>query len=90
MRNVSVPRGVSTPSRPNLSMTIWRTVADQRNPIYYFEDTAKPNVLWVRLRDLDFAPASGVRKPTMHGADALVGDQTGSFRPSPPLRFLLP
>lgn len=36
MRNVSVPLGISTPDRPNVSSTIWRTVADQKNRVYYY------------------------------------------------------
>ncbi len=30
MRNASVPRGISTPDRPEISSTIWRTVSDQK------------------------------------------------------------
>jgi len=38
MRNVSVPRGIRKKDAPNLSSTIWRTVADQKNRVYYFQD----------------------------------------------------
>ncbi|MBG6241076.1 MAG: linear amide C-N hydrolase [Candidatus Symbiopectobacterium sp. Dall1.0] len=37
IRNVSVPYGINTPSQPNISSTRWRTVADQRKLIYFFE-----------------------------------------------------
>ena len=39
MRNVSVPLGITTPDQPNISSTRWRTVADQKNKVYYFEST---------------------------------------------------
>lgn len=44
IRNASVPLGISTPDQPNISSTIWRTVADQKNMVYYFESTIQPNV----------------------------------------------
>lgn len=39
MRNVSVPKGITTPGRPNVADTLWLAVADQKNRIYYFQDT---------------------------------------------------
>jgi choloylglycine hydrolase len=90
MRNVSVPRGITTPGRPNISSTIWRTVADHKNLIYYYEDTASPGVLWVRLLELDFGPASGVRKLSMQGGQLPLGDQTANFRAAKPYAFLTP
>lgn len=90
MRNVSVPRGISTPDQPNISTTIWRTVADQKNRTYYFESTAGPSLLWVKLEQLDFSPASGVRKLTLVGNPDLAGDQTNHFKPAQPFKFLAP
>ena len=90
MRNVSVPRGISTPGQPNISSTIWRTVSDQKNKIYYFEDTPSPSLIWVRLNQVDFTEGSGVRKLTMYGNLALTGDQTGNFRDAQPFAFLAP
>ena len=57
MRNVSVPRGISTSGQPNISSTIWRTVADQKNKVYYFENTASPSLVWVKLGRIDFRSA---------------------------------
>lgn len=90
MRNASVPRGISTPSQPNISSTIWRTVADQKNRIYFFESTASPSIVWVRLNQLDLGPESGVRKLTLHGNPDLGGDQTANFKPAEPFTFLAP
>ena len=47
MRNVSVPLGITTPNQPNIASTIWRTVSDQKNKIYYFESTLSPNIFWI-------------------------------------------
>ncbi|MFO7596869.1 MAG: linear amide C-N hydrolase [Desulfocurvibacter africanus] len=90
MRNVSVPRGISTPGEPNISSTIWRTVADQKNKIYFFEDTASPSLVWVRLGEINYSPGSGVRKLTLHGNPDLGGDQTASFKPAKAFKFLAP
>ena len=90
MRNVSVPRGISTPGQPNISSTIWRTVADQKNKVYFFEGTLSPSLIWVRLSQIDFKPGSGVRKLTLHGNPGLGGDQTGNFKKAEPFKFLAP
>jgi penicillin V acylase-like amidase (Ntn superfamily) len=90
MRNVSVPRGISTPGEPNISSTIWRTVADQKNRVYFYEDTASPSLVWVRLAGLDFSPQSGVRKLTLHDNPGLGGDQSAHFKPAQPFTFLSP
>jgi choloylglycine hydrolase len=88
MRNVSVPRGISTPGQPNISSTIWRTVADHKNRVYYYEDTNGPGLVWVRLAALDLAAGSGVRKLTLAGRPDLTGDQTAGLKPAEPFRFL--
>ncbi|WP_417387128.1 linear amide C-N hydrolase [Gimesia sp.] len=90
MRNVSVPRGISTPDQPNISTTIWRTVSDQKNRVYFFENTASPSLVWVRLSQLDFSEGAGVRKLTLDGNPDLAGDQSTSFEPSEPFQFLVP
>lgn len=50
IRNASVPLGISTPDQPNISSTLWRTVSDQENRVYYFESTSTPNTFWVDLK----------------------------------------
>lgn len=88
MRNVGVPRGITTPDKPNISSTIWRTVADQKQRVYYYESTFSPSVVWVKFADLDFGPASGVRKLQLDGEPDRAGNQTREFRPAEPFRFL--
>jgi penicillin V acylase-like amidase (Ntn superfamily) len=53
---VSVPLGISTPDQPNISSTIWRTVSDQKNLIYYFDSATRPNTFWVSI-----SPSSRIR-----------------------------
>ncbi len=90
MRNCSVPRGFGTKEQPNISSTIWRTVADQKNRVYFYEDTASPSIVWVKLDTIDFKEGSGTRKLTMTGKHELVGDQSANFKKAEPFKFLAP
>jgi len=90
MRNVSVPRGITTPGQPNIASTLWRTVSDQKNRVYYFEDTASPSLIWINLDKVDFAEGTGVRKLTLSGKPPVGGDQTENFEKVAPFQFLAP
>ncbi len=59
IRNVSVPFGITTPDQPNISSTRWRTVADHKRKLYFFESALTPNVFWVDLNRLDFSQETG-------------------------------
>ncbi len=56
-RAVSVPLGITTPDQANISSTIWRSVSDQKNLVYYFDSATRPNTFWVSLAKLDLKPA---------------------------------
>jgi len=60
VRNVSSPFGEPDPKKPNISSTLWRSVADQKYLVYYFESTILPNLIWVDLKKLDFSKNSKV------------------------------
>jgi len=59
IRNASVPYGITTPGQPNISSTRWRTVADQKRLIYFFESALTPNTFWVNFKDIDFSAETG-------------------------------
>ncbi|WP_459558014.1 linear amide C-N hydrolase [Lacunimicrobium album] len=88
MRNASVPRGISTKDQPNIASTLWRSAADQKNLVYFFENTNSPAVVWVKMKELDFAKESGVRKLTLVGHPDIAGDQTKGFTAAKPYEFL--
>jgi penicillin V acylase-like amidase (Ntn superfamily) len=90
MRNVSVPRGVRKKGAPNVSATLWLTVADQKNRVYYYQDTYGPGALWVKLDKIDFQEGTGVRKLTLVGNPDAIGDQSTNFAKSEPFKFLAP
>ncbi|MFM7348633.1 MAG: linear amide C-N hydrolase [Erythrobacter sp.] len=89
MRNVSVPKGITTPGRPNIADTLWLTVHDQKNKVIYFQDTNSPSTVWANLAKLNFAPGSGVRKLQLDGNPYLGGDQTANFKPAPLFDFIV-
>ncbi|QOV89300.1 linear amide C-N hydrolase [Humisphaera borealis] len=90
IRNCSVPRGISTPNQPNIASTIWRTVSDQKNRVYFYENTASPSPVWVKLAGIDFKEGSGARKLPMVGKLDLGGDQTANFEKAEPFKWLTP
>lgn len=82
-RNAAQPFGTPDPSRPNVSMTIWRTLADLTRRVYAFESSFRPDIVWTALADLDF---SRTAKLDLSQPD-LVGDVTARYRPAEPFTF---
>lgn len=88
LRSVSVPLGVSTPGQPNIASTLWRTVADQKNKIYFFDSATSPDTFWVPLADLDLREGAPIRKLTTAGGAVFSGNAAAHFRKAPPFAFL--
>lgn len=84
IRNASVPLGITTPDQPEISSTQWRSVADQNEMIYYFEQTLSPAILWVDLKKADLRQGAPVRKLDLSTGQVYVGDATADFKPSAP------
>lgn len=87
IRNCSVPLGISTPSEPNISSTRWRTVADQKNLVYYFDNVLNPDVLWVEYKNLDFNENGKVKKLSLENHENYSGESSKYFVNSQPFRF---
>jgi len=88
IRNVSVPYGFEIDGFPNLSTTRWRSVADQKDLVYYFETALTPNTFWVDLKKIDFSENSGVRKLSLSNNQTYSGEVSAEFIPSEPFHFL--
>ncbi|GBQ22239.1 choloylglycine hydrolase [Gluconacetobacter sacchari DSM 12717] len=91
IRNVSVPFGITTPDQPNISSTRWRTVADQKRKLYFFESALTPNIFWVDLKTLDFSEKTGkVMKLDLGPNQTHIysGVANDRFRVAAPFRFL--
>lgn len=83
IRNVSVPMQQGTPAKPNVAMTIWRSVADANNKIYYFENTDRPNVFWVDLNKLDLKVGAETKKLPLQNDEVYAGEISDKFVNSP-------
>ena len=91
---MSVLVGITTPGQPNIASTQWRTMADQRNRIYFFESAFSPYLFWVDLNKTDFSPGSGARKLNLTDQSVLVidgklvpGEVSDAFKPVTPFRL---
>jgi choloylglycine hydrolase len=88
IRNCSVPYGITTPNEPNISSTRWRTVADHKNLVYYYESTLTPDTFWVNFKDIDFSPKGEVKKLSLDKGQTYSGNAVKSFVKSAPFKFL--
>ena len=88
MRNVSVPLGITTPGQPNISSTRWRTVADHKHGVYYFDAATSPNAFWVRLQDVPLDEGAPVRKLTLDGEQIYAGNAASRFEVAEAFAFL--
>ena len=88
IRSVSVPLGITTPGEPNISSTIWRTVSDHKNKVYFFDSATSPNIFWVPLAVLDLREGAGVKKLTVDGGRIYSGNAADKFEPAQPFAFL--
>jgi penicillin V acylase-like amidase (Ntn superfamily) len=77
IRNLSLPLGQpADPKQPATAPTRWRTVADLSNKVYFYESATSPNLIWVRLDDLDLGEGSGIRKLDPVARPDLIGNAT--------------
>ncbi|WPO78050.1 linear amide C-N hydrolase [Flavobacterium sp. KACC 22761] len=87
IRNCSVPLGISSATEPNISSTRWRTVADQKNLVYYFDNVLNPNVVWVEFSKLDFSEKAKVRKLSLANNENYSGESSMNFQAMAPFKF---
>lgn len=87
IRQCSVPYGISTEGFPNLSTTRWRTVSDQKNLVYYFEDALSPNAIWVDLKKLDFSKNAKIKKLALDQNQIYAGETSSKFVNAKPFVF---
>ncbi|CAA9202470.1 linear amide C-N hydrolase [Flavobacterium collinsii] len=87
IRNCSVPLGISSPTEPNISSTRWRTVADQKNLIYYFDNVLNPNVIWVEFSKIDFSEKAKIRKLSLENNENYSGESLINFKAAQSFNF---
>ncbi len=88
IRNCSVPLGISSETEPNISSTRWRSVADHKNLVYYFETVKTPNTFWVDLKKIDFGKKGAVKRLSVSKNETYSGETSNQFADSKPFHFL--
>lgn len=82
IRTVQTPFGAedtSTIVTEDTWPTRWVSASDVSNLVYYFNSTSGPNLFWVDLKRLDFAPTQS-RKSIDLQNPLLAGDVSGNFK----------
>lgn len=87
IRNCSVPLGISSETEPNISSTRWRTVSDQKNLVYYFDNVLNPNVVWVEFSKVDFSEKGKIKKLSLANGENYSGESSQNFKVSLPFKF---
>lgn len=88
IRNASVPLGITTPGKPNISSTRWRSVSDQKNLRYFFESTRSPNVFWLDLDGLDFSEGAPVQRLMLTDGSIYAGNAADRLEATEAFAFL--
>ncbi len=92
IRNAAQPFRLPDPDKPFASQTIWQTVTDLTNRRYVFESTTRPNIVWVRVDDLDLSEGAAAGRLDLVGDKALegglAGNVSGDFEQTEPLQFI--
>jgi len=82
MRSIGVPLGITHPTKPNISSTLWRTAWDHKNKVLFFDSAISPNAFWVPLSELDFSEGAQVKKLTLAGGKVYAGNAASKFEPA--------
>ena len=89
MRDISVPLDLSSSaSDPNNASTVWRTISDQKDLVYYYDSAASPSIFRVELANLDFKEGAPVKKLTVSGGQIFGGEVSGEFKPAEAFAWL--
>jgi penicillin V acylase-like amidase (Ntn superfamily) len=85
---LAFPSESPTPSKPNISSTLWRTVWDQKNKVLFFDSATSHNAFWVPLSELDFSEDAPAKKLIVAGGKVFAGNPASEFEPSEPFKFM--
>jgi choloylglycine hydrolase len=87
-RNISQPFRYTPDTRAYASSTIWRSVADLSDNVYFYESTMSPNVVWVELNKFDLSIGVPAMKIDLSNNPDLSGDVTKQAVKSQPFEFM--
>ncbi len=82
MQNAGQPYGTLSPERSEdgtIYESLWRTVSDLTNHIYYFNSTMSFNIFWVSLDKFNLTPGAPTMRLNLTNKTDLVGDVSTQF-----------
>lgn len=89
---LALVRSVSTPFyAADIELTpptIWRSVANQKDKVYYFDSALVPSSFWFDLKSLDFSAGAAVKKLPISEGLPFSGNASLLMIESPPFQFL--
>jgi penicillin V acylase-like amidase (Ntn superfamily) len=88
IRMVSAPLGMADEKNPNIAMTLWRTVADHKARIYYFESAVFPAVSWIDMSKVDFSEGAKPKMVRAERGKPLAGELSETLKPAEPFKWL--
>ena len=88
IRMVSAPLGMADEKNPNIAMTLWRTVADHKAKIYYFESAVFPAVSWIDMSKVDFSEGAKPKMVCAERGKPLAGELSETLKPAEPFKWL--
>ena len=87
MRSVGVPLGITTPGQPNVSSSLWRTISDHKNLVYYYDSATSPSIFWIDLKKIDFSKGTPTKKLDLRDGKIYSGNANDSFVDASPFKF---
>ena len=79
VRNVSSPFSIKNSHHANIAPTRWRTYADLKNKVYFYEATDRPNIFWIDFAKLKLDLGSQAKKLPLTHNEIYEGEQSKSF-----------
>lgn len=90
MNNTAQPAATINPEVPNISPTIWQTLANNTNKVYYFKGSNLPSAVWINFKDLNVANGAPTLKVRLQNNMQLSGSLKNNLVKAPPLVFTGP
>lgn len=88
-RNVAQPYGTPDPERPFVAPTIWRSLSDQTQLRYFYEETEHRYQVWLDFANLDFSEGAPTKMLPMDQMIDRIGEQSAALVDHPIFQFAL-
>lgn len=83
MQNAGQPYGTNSPERSQHGIifeSLWRSVSDLSNRVFYFNSTTRFNTIWVTLDAFNLEPGAPILKLDLENNTDLTGDASAEFK----------